>query len=262
MTDLGTLGGEMSCAWGISATEEIVGSSSPPEGFSKAFSWTSVGGMVPLPTPPGVGHVGARRVNTAGMRVGDGFNPDLFDTKAVVWEADRTPHVLETPDGPLHYAFDLNEAGQLVGYRYRLDGTLFAYVLTPVVEPEPYPPVAAFAVSVDTGEAPLEVVFSDESSGAIDRHAWEFGDRGTSAEPSPSHTYTTPGTYMASLTVEGPGGSDSASVPIVVTAPPPPPEPEPMPPGHALRDCHQQGLRGQELKACLLEIIQTRKASR
>ncbi|MFM7217992.1 MAG: PKD domain-containing protein, partial [Bacteroidota bacterium] len=55
----------------------------------------------------------------------------------------------------------------------------------------------------------LSVNFTDASTGSISSHLWSFGDGGTSNLTSPSHTYTAAGTYTVSLTVSGPGGSDT-----------------------------------------------------
>jgi len=71
------------------------------------------------------------------------------------------------------------------------------------------PPVAGFVGSPTSGLTPLTVGFTDQSTGVITSHTWDFGDGGTSSAASPSHTYTTAGTYTVSLTVTGPGGSDS-----------------------------------------------------
>jgi PKD repeat protein len=87
--------------------------------------------------------------------------------------------------------------------------------------PLPQPPVAAFAPSVTSGEAPLAVQFTNSSSGEITTYAWTFGDGGSSAEASPAYTYTAPGTYTVTLTVSGPGGQNSAQATITVNAPPP-----------------------------------------
>ena len=53
------------------------------------------------------------------------------------------------------------------------------------------------------------MTFTDESIGTIDSWEWNFGDGGTSTEQNPTHTYNTPDTYTVSLTVTGPGGSDT-----------------------------------------------------
>jgi len=107
---------------------------------------------------------------------------------------------------------------------------------------EPLPPaveawvMADFGQEPSAGNAPLEVRFTDRSTAGgnatITTWAWEFGDGATSAEPSPVHSYTSPGTYRARLTVadEGRGLSYFAVGPeIVVTEvePEPPDEPEP-----------------------------------
>jgi len=71
------------------------------------------------------------------------------------------------------------------------------------------PPVANFSGAPRTGVAPLAVVFSDISSGAVTSWSWDFGDTGTSTLQNPNHTYTLSGLYTVTLTATGPGGSDS-----------------------------------------------------
>ena len=70
-------------------------------------------------------------------------------------------------------------------------------------------PSADFSANPTTGTAPLEVSFTDGSTGDIDTWSWNFGDGGTSTEQSPAHTYSDPGTYTVTLEVTGPGGSDT-----------------------------------------------------
>jgi PKD repeat protein len=49
-------------------------------------------------------------------------------------------------------------------------------------------------------------------------YAWDFGDGGTGTGANASHTYATPGTYTARVTVsDGRGGTGQATVPVVVT---------------------------------------------
>ncbi|MGD9404299.1 MAG: S8 family serine peptidase [Anaerolineae bacterium] len=73
----------------------------------------------------------------------------------------------------------------------------------------PPPPVAGFSGSPISGEAPLDVSFTDESTGVISGWAWDFGDGGSSTLQNPTHEYTTAGDYTVSLTVTGAGGSDT-----------------------------------------------------
>jgi len=72
----------------------------------------------------------------------------------------------------------------------------------------PTPPVAAFTGSPLSGEAPLNVSFTDQSSGAPTSWSWTFGDGGSSTAQNPSHTYTSAGTYTVSLTASNAQGSD------------------------------------------------------
>jgi len=81
-----------------------------------------------------------------------------------------------------------------------------AYVYTIGVQSEL---IADFSAIPTSGPAPLIVSFSDQSMGTVSSWNWNFGDGTTSNEQNPSHTYTDPGTYTVSLTVTGPGGSDT-----------------------------------------------------
>lgn len=49
-----------------------------------------------------------------------------------------------------------------------------------------------------TGCAPYDAVFENVSSGGAE-FQWSFGDGGTSADPNPTHTYLTPGTYVVRM---------------------------------------------------------------
>ena len=84
-------------------------------------------------------------------------------------------------------------------------------------------PIAGFSTSSTSGDWDLEVQFTNSSSGPITDYSWNFGDGNTSAEENPMHTYTAAGSYLVSLTVSGPGGSDTeiCSACITVTDPAP-----------------------------------------
>jgi PKD repeat protein len=69
-------------------------------------------------------------------------------------------------------------------------------------------PVADFSGAPTSGQAPLSVTFTDESTGTVTGWSWDFGDGSTSTEQNPTHTYTDSRTYTVSLTVTGPEGSD------------------------------------------------------
>ncbi len=78
-------------------------------------------------------------------------------------------------------------------------------------------PKARFSVGPTSGVAPLTVNFTNQSSGIVTNWLWNFGDGTTSAGVNPAtHTYNSPGTYHARLTVYGPGGSSSKTMSIKV----------------------------------------------
>ena len=78
-----------------------------------------------------------------------------------------------------------------------------------VVEYPSEAPVAAFTANLTSGERPLTVQFTDESTGIVTKREWDFGDGNTSTDQNPVHTYTMAGTYTVTLTATGPGGSDN-----------------------------------------------------
>src|SRR6266568_4455299 len=101
--------------------------------------------------------------------------------------------------------------------------TSSASVIIHVAAPPP-PPSASFTANPTSGQAPLTVQFTDQSSGTITAWDWNFGDGSAhSSVQNPSHTYFSAGDFTATLTVTGSGATSSKSVIIHVTAPPPPP---------------------------------------
>jgi PKD repeat protein len=71
-------------------------------------------------------------------------------------------------------------------------------------------PVANFTGTPTSLTVGSSVSFSDTSTGNPTAWAWTFGDGGTSnSGPNVAHAYNTAGTYSVSLTVTGPGGSNS-----------------------------------------------------
>ncbi|HOS82826.1 MAG TPA: DUF3344 domain-containing protein [Methanolinea sp.] len=82
-------------------------------------------------------------------------------------------------------------------------------------------PVAAFTATPTSGNSPLEVSFTDQSTGTITSWAWDFDSDGTvdSTDQNPVHTYQTAGTYTVTLTVTGAGGTSDTNGEIRVNAP-------------------------------------------
>jgi len=87
------------------------------------------------------------------------------------------------------------------------------------------PPVANFVGSPTSGNVPLTVNFTDQSTGSPTGWSWTFGDGGTSTAQNPSHQYTSAGTYTVALTASNAGGSNTntkTNYVTVTTGPPPP----------------------------------------
>ncbi len=81
-------------------------------------------------------------------------------------------------------------------------------------------PVAQFTASTTSGTAPLALNFTSTSTGTITTYAWNFGDAGTSSVQNPSHVYAAAGVYTVSLTVSGPGGSNTQTRTNYITVSP------------------------------------------
>jgi len=69
-------------------------------------------------------------------------------------------------------------------------------------------PAANFSANVTSGDAPLVIRFTDESTGDPNSWEWDFGDGGSSGEQNPEYTYETPGTYTVGLTVSNNAGTN------------------------------------------------------
>ena len=80
----------------------------------------------------------------------------------------------------------------------------------------PDAPLADFRAHPRKGEAPLEVVFEDRTTGRATVWEWDFGDKTPGAaresrERNPTHVYRMPGRYTVRLRAKGPGGEDMAT---------------------------------------------------
>jgi len=107
-------------------------------------------------------------------------------------------------------------------YRESFAATVVDWLLK---HPKGIPTRAALTLAPESGLAPLEVALSDAGSTSMDgttitSYAWDFGDGASAAGMWASHTYTSPGRYLASLTITTEGGQvDTASLPVTVLCP-------------------------------------------
>jgi len=79
---------------------------------------------------------------------------------------------------------------------------------------QPLPPIPDFEGTPLDGYAPLDVIFTDLSTGMVTSRWWDFGDGITIWENETaqvSHSYPLPGTYNISLTVGNIGGQATAT---------------------------------------------------
>ena len=145
------------------------------------------------------------------------------------------------PDNdPLDFSWNFGDGasatGQYVNHTYATPGTYIATltatdgrggsdevsITITVSENNENAPVAAVAATPLSGTAPLTVNFdagaSTDPDGDPLSYAWSFGDGGSATGEATSHTYTSPGSYTAVVTVsDGTGLSDQVSVEITVT---------------------------------------------
>jgi len=123
----------------------------------------------------------------------------------------------EESDETFHVALSAPSAGVVLG-----DPDAVGTILDDDLPPNQLP-VAVVTATPTSGTGPLSVSFTGSGSydpdpdGSIASHAWTFGDGASSSAQDPSHTYSAPGTYTATLTVtDDRGGIDAASIEIVV----------------------------------------------
>jgi PKD repeat protein len=72
-------------------------------------------------------------------------------------------------------------------------------------------PRADFVADKTRGGAPMAVTFTDKSLNAPTAWKWDFGDGSTGTDQSPTHTYTTLGTYSVTLTASNSDGQDTTT---------------------------------------------------
>ncbi|QSZ66965.1 DUF3344 domain-containing protein [Methanofollis aquaemaris] len=191
--------------------------------------------LVPLSLTPMYVTAGTVNTMTATVRNSGNIDASAFNVSLM---ADRKFVDTQTVSG-------LAAGGSTsVDLHWTPDGTVYAYTMTVVVDPEnavdeieesnnmldtrvgttsaPVP-VAEFSGTPACGDAPLTVNFMDESTNLPLLWAWDFDNDGIidSNDQHPTHTYNVPGTYTVNLTVSNGGGSNSTVKTdyIIVTTP-------------------------------------------
>ena len=83
-------------------------------------------------------------------------------------------------------------------------------------------PVAEFTANVTSGNTPLTVNFTDQSTNNPTSWFWNFGDRTTSTAQNPAKTYTNAGTYTVTLEATNSCGFDVEQKVAYITVTDPP----------------------------------------
>jgi PKD repeat protein len=119
--------------------------------------------------------------------------------------------------GTNHFHFNWGWSGSYNGYFYLTNlnpgGSNFTDYQAAVIgiQPEVLAPTADFTSNITTVEEGGSVSFTDLSTGSITSRSWSFagGSPSSSTQENPTIVYNTPGSYTVSLTVTGPGGSNT-----------------------------------------------------
>ena len=81
-------------------------------------------------------------------------------------------------------------------------------------------PTASFTASKTSALVDEVITFTNQSSNAS-TYAWDFGDGTSSSSDSPTHAFTSEGSFNVELTATGEGGTNTASQTITVAYPDP-----------------------------------------
>jgi probable HAF family extracellular repeat protein len=129
--DIGTLGGDLSQAWGINDRGDVVGLSSDATGASQAFLWTERRGMQGLGTLGGA-YGNALSINASRVVVGESLNENggLFP---FVWTKGSGMRQLPIAGvgGVGGAAVGINEKNEIAGLVFTADGGLRAVLWRP-----------------------------------------------------------------------------------------------------------------------------------
>jgi probable HAF family extracellular repeat protein len=126
MTDLGTLGGTSSYAYGINASGQVVGVAKTGSGSNHAFIYND-GTMTDL----GAGQ--ANSINANGQVVGYSGNHAFLYSNGVM--TDFNSMIATSSGWTLKSATGINDNRQVVGYGTNPSGQTDAFLLTPMPEP-------------------------------------------------------------------------------------------------------------------------------
>lgn len=149
------------------------------------------------------------------------------DITSWAWDFDGNGSIDDTSPNPLPVVYSIQGS-----YTVRLtvsgSGGSDTETKTNYIVVTPPAPVADFSASPTNGYPPLEVTFTDQSSGSITNRLWDFNGDGVNEATNPvapiRYIYSQAGSYSVSMTVLGAGGSSTKTRTNYVTVnviPPP-----------------------------------------
>ena len=144
--------------------------------------------------------------------IGNAYNITKTEGTNIVGGPDIGGNYWAKPDGTgfSQKAVDKNGDGISDSAYTRISGGIYSDFLPLVIykPPEPINPVANFWGSPRSGDASLDVTFTDNTSGTPTAWNWSFGDGTYSTQQNPEHTYSEAGTYSVTLTASNAAGTD------------------------------------------------------
>ncbi len=127
MADLGTFGGSSSFAYDLNNSGSMVGRAQDSSGYYKAFLWNITNGMINLGTLGG-NESKASSINDAGQIVGSADDNSTDSHHTAYWDSSLQIYDLGTLGGDEGFAERINEVGQAVGRSRASDGISYAFI--------------------------------------------------------------------------------------------------------------------------------------
>lgn len=178
----------------------------PPPSFGsttgQSIPGTTTGGTVTiLPnTPPPIAKFTYSNQCTAPLTV---QFTDQSENNPTSWQWDFGDSATSTQQNPSHtYATAGTYTVSLITSRNGASDSISQSITVKAI-------CADFSATPTSGPAPLNVQFTDLSTGNPTSWQWDFGDGNSSTSQNPSHTYTAAGIYTVTFTASNSSGSDS-----------------------------------------------------